>query len=147
MKPLSFPTTAAPSARAGIGLRAEHAVEFIARRPDVGFVEVHAENVFGHGGRPLDLLERVRADHALSLHGVGLSIGSTDALSDAHLDRLAALVERFEPALVSDHLCWTSHGGVHANDLLPLPLTEETIAHVAARLERVQELLGRTILL
>jgi hypothetical protein len=135
------------AARAGIGLRAEHAVEFIARRPGVGFVEVHAENLFGRGGRPLDLLERVRRNHALSLHGVGLSIGSTDPLSETHLDRLAQLITRFEPALVSDHLCWTSHAGIYANDLLPLPLNDETIGHVAGRIARVQERLGRTIML
>jgi len=133
--------------RAGIGLRAEHAVEFLERCPAVGFVEVHAENLFGAGGRPLDIVTRVRRDHALSLHGVGLSIGSADPLSSAHLDRLARLVERFAPALVSDHLCWASHGGVHANDLLPLPLTPETIDHVAARVTQVQERLKRRILL
>src|SRR5690349_14760624 len=140
-------TSVVPRARAGIGLRAPHTVEFISRCPDVGFVEVHAENAFGRGGRPLDLLERVRRDHALSLHGVGLSIGSVDPLSEPHLERLVALVKRFEPVLVSDHLCWASHGGVYANDLLPLPLTPETIAHVAARVGRVQERLGRTLLL
>jgi uncharacterized protein (UPF0276 family) len=133
--------------RAGIGLRAEHALEFIERRPGVGFVEVHAENAFGRGGRPLEILERVRREHALSLHGVGLSIGSTDPLSAAHLDRLAALIERFEPALVSDHLCWASHGGVYANDLLPLPLTGETVRHVTRRVMQVQERLKRPILL
>jgi len=133
--------------RAGIGLRAEHAIEFVERRPDVGFVEVHAENVFGRGGRPLAILERVRRDHALSLHGVGLSIGSTDPLSREHLDRLATLIGRFEPALVSDHLCWASHGGVYANDLLPLPLNDETVSHVAARVAQVQDRLKRRILL
>lgn len=131
---------------AGIGLRAEHAVEFIESSPDVGFVEVHAENHFGRGGRPLDLLRRARRDHALSLHGVGLSLGSTDPLSEPHLQRLGELVEELEPAFVSEHLCWTSHGGVHANDLLPLPLTEEALDHVVARIGQVQEALGRTIL-
>jgi uncharacterized protein (UPF0276 family) len=132
---------------AGIGLRAEHSVEFLETQPEVGFIEVHAENYFGRGGRPLDLLRLARRDHALSLHGVGLSIGSTDPLCDAHLQRLGELIAQVQPAFVSEHLCWTSHRGVHANDLLPLPLTEEALAHVVARVGIVQDRLGRTILL
>jgi uncharacterized protein (UPF0276 family) len=132
---------------AGIGLRAEHCSEFLASGVDVGFVEVHAENYFGRGGLPLHALGRARRDHALSLHGVGLSIGSTDPLSDTHLDRLAELIERLQPAFVSEHLCWSSHRGVHLNDLLPLPLTAEALAHVVRRVDEVQERLGRTILL
>jgi uncharacterized protein len=132
---------------AGIGLRAEHCSEFLARDPDVGFIEVHAENYFGRGGLPLRLLGRARRDHALSLHGVGLSLGSTDPLDGQHLDRLAALIARFQPAFVSEHLCWTSHRGTHLNDLLPLPLTAEALAHVVRRVDAVQERLGRTILL
>jgi len=132
---------------AGIGLRAEHAVEFVEQQPDVGFIEVHAENYFGRGGRPLQLLEEARRDHALSLHGVGLSIGSTDALSALHLRRLAELAARLQPAFLSDHLCWSSYRGTYANDLLPLPLTDEALAHVVRRVGAVQEALGRTILL
>ena len=133
--------------RAGIGLRAEHGAEFLERQPDVGFIEVHAENYFGRGGLPRDVLRRARRDHALSLHGVGLSIGSTDPLDTAHLQRLAELVDELQPAFVSEHLCWTSHRGVHLNDLLPLPLTEEALDHVAVRVDAVQARLGRTILL
>jgi len=133
--------------RAGIGLRFEHGREFLETRPRVGFIEVHAENLFGAGGWPLELVERARRDHPLSLHGVGLSLGSTDPLSQAHIARLAGLIERLEPALVSEHLCWTSHGGVHANDLLPLPWTEEALGHVVRRLDAVQQALGRAILL
>jgi len=114
-------------------------------RPRVALVEATSENCFG-GGRHLDALLEVRREHAVSLHGVGLSIGSTDPLDERHLVRLAALVERVEPALVSDHLCWSSVGGIYANDLLPLPYTEEALAHVAERVERVQERLGRRIL-
>jgi|KBSSwiStaDraftv2_1062776.scaffolds.fasta_scaffold22456_7 uncharacterized protein (UPF0276 family) len=132
---------------AGIGLRAEHCREFLEADPDVGFVEVHAENYFGRGGLPLHVLGRARRDHALSLHGVGLSIGSTDPLDDAHLQRLAELVARFRPAFVSEHLCWTSHRGTHLHDLLPLPLTAEALAHVVRRVDAVQERLGRTILI
>ncbi|MEO8804763.1 MAG: DUF692 domain-containing protein [Burkholderiaceae bacterium] len=132
---------------AGIGLRAEHYSEFIASRPAVGFIEAHSENYFGRGGQPLQVLEQARRDYPLSLHGVGLSIGSADPLCSDHLARLRALIERFEPALVSDHLCWSSVGGVYANDLLPLPYTEEALAHVVSRVQRVQETLGRHILL
>ena len=133
--------------RAGIGLRAEHGAEFLEQDPDVGFIEVHAENYFGRGGLPLHVLRRARREHALSLHGVGLSIGSTDPLDPAHLQRLAELVDALQPAFVSEHLCWTSHRGVHLNDLLPLPLTEEALDHVAARVDAVQARLGRTILI
>jgi hypothetical protein len=132
---------------AGIGLRSEHCSEFLASDPDVGFIEVHAENYFGRGGLPLRALGRARRDHALSLHGVGLSIGSTDPLDAQHLDRLAALIARFQPAFVSEHLCWTSHRGTHLNDLLPMPLTSEALAHVVRRVDEVQQRLGRTILL
>ena len=132
---------------AGIGLRAEHCIEFLETQPAVGFVEVHAENYFGRGGRPLDLLRLARRDHPLSLHGVSLSIGSTDPLCETHLQRLGELIAQMQPAFVSEHLCWASHRGIHANDLLPLPLTEEALGHVVARVGRVQDKLGRTILL
>lgn len=130
----------------GIGLRAPHYGELAARRPPLGFLEAHSENFFGAGGPPLAWLERFRADYPLSLHGVGLSLGSTDPLDEEHLGRLAALARRFEPLLVSEHLCWSSLGGRHANDLLPLPFTVECVAHVAARIGRVQDRLGRSIL-
>jgi uncharacterized protein (UPF0276 family) len=119
---------------------------FDREQPDVGFVEVHSENYFGRGGKPLHYLERARQHCALSLHGVGMSLGSADPLNDSHLDRLADLVERFDPTWVSEHLCWSSFGGVYANDLLPLPYTDEALAHVVARVQRVQQRLRRTIL-
>ena len=132
---------------AGIGLRAEHYAEFVTTKPAVGFIEAHSENYFGRGGKPLHYLELARRDYSLSLHGVGLSIGSADPLNTAHLTRLRELIARFEPALVSDHLCWSSVGGVFANDLLPLPFTDEALAHVVSRVQHVQESLGRCILL
>lgn len=144
--PSSPPSPPSPL-RAGIGLRAEHGAEFVATRPPVGFVEVHSENCFGRGGRPLHLLEAARETHPLSLHGVGLSIGSADPLSETHLARLAELVDRFEPRWVSEHLCWSSIGGLYANDLLPLPYTDEALAHVVARIQQVQERLGRRLLI
>jgi len=131
---------------AGIGLRAPHYAELLERRPALAFLEVHSENFFAAGGAPLDWLERFRAYYPLSLHGVGLSLGSADPLDERHLAKLAALAARFEPALVSEHLCWSSVGARHANDLLPLPYTEEALDHVVERIERVQERLARRIL-
>jgi len=134
-------------ARAGIGLRAEHYDAVLETRPPVGWLEVHSENHFGAGGKPLDYLERVRAHYPLSLHGVGLSIGSTDPLDRRHLAKLKELIRRFEPALVSEHLSWSSVGGRHLNDLLPLPYTEEALDHMIARVAQVQDVLGRPILI
>lgn len=133
-------------ASVGIGLRAPHYQPLLERRPALGFLEVHSENFFAAGGAPLAWLERFGGEYPLSLHGVGLSLGSADPLDRRHLDKLAALARRFEPALVSEHLCWSSVGGRHANDLLPLPRTRETLDHVVARIGQVQERLGRRIL-
>ena len=130
----------------GIGLRAPHVAELLRRRPPLAFVEVHSENYFGAGGPAIAALERVRADWPVSLHGVGLSLGSADALDGGHLAKLASLVRRIEPLLVSEHLSWSAFGGLHANDLLPLPFDEEAVALVAARIETVQEALGRPLL-
>ncbi len=132
--------------RAGIGLRAPHYREILETRPDIGWVEVHSENYFGRGGQPLYYLERARCHYPLSLHGVGLSLGSADGLRHAHLVQLKALVERFEPSLVSDHLCWGAIGDRHLNDLLPLPYTEAALEVVCANVVRAQEFLGREIL-
>ena len=132
--------------RAGIGLRAPHYREVLETQPDIGWVEVHSENYFGRGGQPLHYLERARSHYPLSLHGVGLSLGSADGLRQAHLVQLKALVERFEPALVSDHLCWGAIGEWHLNDLLPLPYTEAALDVVCANVARAQEFLGRQIL-
>lgn len=133
-------------AAAGIGLRAEHYDTFLTERPTVAWLEVHSENYFGAGGRPLQVLESVRRDYPVSFHGVGLSLGSTDPLNRGHLERLAALVDRFQPGLVSEHLSWSSVAGRYFNDLLPLPYTEEALAHMVARVRQVQERLGRTLL-
>lgn len=134
-------------ARAGIGLRAEHYREVVTTRPAVAWFEVHSENYFGAGGPPHYYLERVRRDYPLSLHGVGLSLGSADALNRNHLEKLKALVARYEPGLVSDHLSWSAVDGRYLNDLLPLPYTEETLRHVAARVDEAQEYLGRELLI
>ena len=133
-------------ARAGIGLRAPHVRELLERQPKVAWLEVHSENYFAPGGRAMAELDAVRRDYPLSLHGVGLSLGSTDPLDEVHLGKLTLAIERFAPALVSEHLCWTSSSGSHFHDLLPLPYTEEALAHVASRIALVQERLGRRIL-
>jgi uncharacterized protein (UPF0276 family) len=134
-------------AQAGIGLRAAHYAEVLEGRPAVGWLEVHSENYFGGGGRPLDYLERIRANYPISLHGVGLSLGSTDPLDPAHLGKLKALVQRIEPGFVSDHLSWGSVDGRYFNDLLPLPYTEEALRHFCWRVIDAQEFLGRRILI
>jgi hypothetical protein len=132
----------------GIGLRACHYRDFLDHRPAVDWIEVHSENYFGDGGRDLQVLERLRADYPLSLHGVGLGLGSaTDEFFDAHLARLAALVKRFQPALVSEHLCWAAVPGRHFNDLLPLPLTAAALARMGQRVDAMQEALGRPVLI
>ncbi len=136
-----------PPRCAGIGLRGEHHAELLALRPALGFVEVHAENYFGRGGPPAHWLRRARERYALSLHGVGLSIGSTDPLRQEHLRRLRELVDELQPALVSEHLSWSGVGGLYANDLLPLPFTREALAHVVSRVQQAQEALGRRLLL
>lgn len=135
-----------PGAPVGIGLRAPHYAQILRERPALAFLEVHSENFFAAGGAPLAWLERFRGEYPLSLHGVGLSLGSADPLDERHLGKLRRLARRFEPMRVSEHLCWSSFGGRHANDLLPLPYTEESLAHVVRRVQAVQEYLGRQIL-
>jgi uncharacterized protein (UPF0276 family) len=131
---------------AGLGLRAPHVGIVLAQRPPVPWFEVHSENYFADGGPALAALERIRADYPVSLHGVGLSLGSTDPLDTGHLAKLARLAERVDPAWVSEHLCWSSVNGRHYNDLLPLPYTREALDHVCARVAATQDFLGREIL-
>jgi uncharacterized protein (UPF0276 family) len=130
----------------GIGLRAPHVAEMLATRPAVGWLEVHAENYMG-AGAPLAALERLRADYPVSVHGVGLSLGSAEALDNRHLSRLHRLIARLEPALVSEHLCWSIAGGIYLNHLLPLPYTEETLAVVARHVLHAQEVLQCRLLI
>jgi uncharacterized protein (UPF0276 family) len=130
---------------AGVGLRVAHVRHVLTERPPVRWLEVHSENYFADGGPALAALERIRSHYPLSLHGVGLSLGSTDPLSRTHLDKLARLIARVEPALVSEHLCWSGVGGRHFNDLLPLPFTEEALAHICARIDETQHCLGQEI--
>jgi uncharacterized protein len=136
-----------PSPGFGLGLRTVHYEEIAATRPALGWFEILTENYLVDGGRPLEWLERIRADYPVVMHGVSLSIGSTDPLDPDYLRRLKALAKRVQPLWISDHLCWTGIAGKNLHDLLPLPYTEEALRHVVARVDAVQELLGRRILL
>lgn len=134
-------------AQAGVGLRSQHFCEILDERPPLTWLEIHPENYFGEGGAPLRILERIRAIYPLSFHGVGLSIGSTDPLNHVHLYKLKALVDRFNPAFVSEHLSWSSVDGQFFNELLPLPYTPESLDHVCVRIEEVQDFLRRPLLI
>jgi len=131
----------------GIGLRPKHFSQFLAERPAVDWVEAVSENFMAPGGRPLAVLEKVRSEMPVVLHGVSLSIGAADAPDKQYLRELSELCRRIEPALVSDHLCWGRQDGYYAHDLWPLPYTEEALAHVVSRVAGVQDGLGRQILL
>ena len=132
-------------ARAGIGLRHQHYRDVIDSLPTVGWLEVHSENYFG-GGRPLAFLEAARAHYPLSLHGVGLSLGTDGPLDRTHLARIKALIARLQPALVSEHVSWSIAGGVYLNDLLPLPYTEEALQVICGHVRETQDFVGRQIL-
>lgn len=134
-------------AAGGIGLKPEHFREILDTQPELGFFEIHAENYMVAGGPFHHYLGRIRERHALSIHGVGLSIGGAEPLDEAHLDRLAALLERYQPESFSEHLAWSSHGGAFLNDLLPLPYHAATLDRVCAHIGRVQERLQRRMLL
>ena len=134
-------------ASAGIGLRAAHQRAFLDGHPAAAWLEVHSENYFARGGAGHAVLTRIRRDYAMSFHGVGLSLGSTDALDRHHLRQLRELVDRYEPALVSEHLSWSSVGGRYLNDLLPLPATREALELVVLHVDQAQDALGRKILL
>ena len=139
-------------ARAGIGLRAPHFDVVLEQSPDVAWFEVHSENFFGLaddvlGGKPLSYLERVREQYPVSLHGVGLSLGSVDPLNRSHLKKLKQLIQHIQPGLVSEHLSWSSIDGQYFNDLLPMPYTEEALSHMVDRVSATQDFLGRQILI
>ncbi|NEI70827.1 DUF692 family protein [Rhizobium lusitanum] len=141
MKPSELPR------RAGVGFKPEHFAAIDAASQPIGFFEVHAENYMGAGGPPHAQLGRLRRDYALSIHGVGLSVGSMQPLDTDHLARLKIVCDRYEPESFSEHLAWSSHDTTFLNDLLPLPYTEATLAQVCAHVDQVQTLLGRRMLL
>jgi len=134
-------------ARAGIGLRSRHHREVLNSQAQIAWLEVHSENYFGKGGAPLRILESIRTDIPISLHGVGMSLGSVDDPDHRHLRQLKDLITRIEPGLVSEHLCWSSFGGRYLNDLAPLPYTDATLAYLSTRIAEVQDFLGRQILI
>lgn len=134
-------------AKAGVGLKPEHFHAIRDTWPDLGFFEIHAENYLVDGGPFHHWLTRIRERYALSVHGVGLSIGGAESLDEMHLDALARLLDRYAPESFSEHLAWASHGGNFYNDLLPLPYTPKTLARVVEHIDRVQTRLKRRLLL
>lgn len=140
-------TSTLPYLGFGLGLRPDHYEAVLAANPPVDWFEILSENYMVGGGKPLHYLDRIRARYPVVMHGVSLSIGSTDPLNTDYLRALKRLAARVEPEWISDHLCWTGVERTNLHDLMPLPYTEEAVAHVAARVRRVQDYLGRRILL
>ena len=145
--PLSHDDGASCIGGVGIGLRAPHYRELLARERCADWLEAHSENYFGDGGYDLHVLTRLRERYPVSLHGVGLALGSAAGYSSGHLQRLAALVLRIEPSLVSEHLCWGAVDGRVLNDLLPLPLTREALELMCGRVAEMQDVLQRRVLI
>ncbi len=143
---LRFPTYSL-AGQAGTSFKPEHLAAISAIPGPQGFFEIHAENYMGAGGPPHRALERVRRDHPISLHGVCMSLGGPQPLDKDHLARFRSLVDRYEPALVSEHLAWSTHMDTYLNDLLPLPYTADTLAHVCDHIDEMQAAIGRPILL
>jgi uncharacterized protein (UPF0276 family) len=141
----TVPSARSIPAKAGIGLRFQHHQAVVESRPDVAWMEVHTENYMG-GGTPLHYLDAIRRDYPISLHGVGLSLGSAEGLDLAHLARIRQVAERIEPDLMSEHLAWSVVGGTYLADLLPLPMTEEALTVVCRHVEQTQISLKRQIL-
>lgn len=131
----------------GVSLKSQHFAYILEHKPDLGFFEIHPENYMSPGGLHLKYLDRIRQHYPLSMHGVGLSLGSADGIKEEHLKQLVQVVKRFEPAQVSEHLAWSHWNEVFLNDLLPLPYTEESLNIVSENIERVQEALQRNILI
>lgn len=131
----------------GIGLKAQHYDEILSRKPDLDWFEVHPENYMGAGGLPHKYLNDICPSYPLSMHGVGLSLGSADGVSDEHLQALKNVIDRYQPAQVSEHLSWSHWHNTFLNDLLPLPYNQESLAVVASNIHKVQDTLQRTILI
>ncbi|MCW8845899.1 MAG: DUF692 domain-containing protein [Gammaproteobacteria bacterium] len=144
--PAFYPDAGLP-VHAGLGLKPEHFRQILETLPELGFFEVHAENYMVDGGPFHHYLTRIREHYPLSIHGVGLSIGGDTALDARHLDRLARLLDRYQPASFSEHLAWASHGDVFLNDLLPLPYIEQKLERVCTHIDQVQTHLKRAMLL
>lgn len=140
-----FQVTQIPG-RVGVGFRLQHSREFLELRPRVGWLEVHAENYLDNSGPRLQTLLELRQDYPLSVHGVGLSLGSAEGIDRQHLQQLAALIDRLEPGLVSEHIAWSVNGGVYLADLLPLPYNRESLEILCGNIQQVQQVLKRRIL-
>jgi len=130
----------------GLGLRTEHYTHVLQHKPDVDWFEIISENYMVPGGKPLHYLDQIRRDYPIVMHGVSMSIGSTDPLNLDYLKNLKQLIERVQPRWISDHLCWTGVNRTNSHDLLPLPYNEETIRHVVEQIKQVQDYLGQRIL-
>lgn len=131
----------------GLGLRTEHYTQILEHKPDVDWFEIVSENYMVPGGKPLHYLDQIRQDYPVVMHGVSMSIGSTDPLNQDYLKNLKQLIERVQPRWISDHLCWSGVNQTNSHDLLPLPYNEETIGHVVERIMQVQDYLGQRILM
>jgi len=129
----------------GLGLRPDHYTDFVAAPQAVDWLEILSDNYLVPGGKPLYYLERIRRDYPLAMHGVAMNLGSCDPLDRDYLKDIKQLADRIEPAIISDHICWTGVAGTHLHDLLPLPYTEESIRHVVDRIRQVQDFLGRRL--
>jgi uncharacterized protein (UPF0276 family) len=131
----------------GLGLRSEHYEDVLSQRPPLDWLEILTENYLVEGGRPLHYLDRIREHYPMVMHGVSMSLGSSDALDMNYLQRVKELARRVEPVWISDHLCWTGIDGVNTHDLLPLPYTQEAVVHVVNHIQQVQDVLGRPLLI
>lgn len=131
----------------GLGLRPDYYEEILAQKPDLDWFEIVTENYLIPGGKPLYYLDKIRTNYPIVMHGVSLSLGSSDPLDIDYLRQLKALVARVEPAWISDHLCWTGVNGINAHDLLPIPYTWQAVEHLVARIQQIQDFLGRPILI
>lgn len=143
----NVPATGSLPAKAGIGLKPEHFYQIIELRPGPGFFEIHAENYLVDGGPMLSGLQAIRERYPISVHGVGMSIGSSQPLNQHHLKQVAGLVERYQPHAFSEHLAWSTHEGTFLNDLLPLPYNENTLLRVCDHIDQIQNVLRRPMLL
>lgn len=140
------------SAQFGLGLRPEHYLDFLGEaspeiQRKIDWLEIISDNYLVPGGKPLYYLDRIRRDYPMAMHGVALNIGSSDELDVQYINSIKQLAQRIEPVLISDHLCWTGVNGARLHDLLPLPYTQEAVTHVAQRIERTQDLLGRKLVI
>lgn len=133
--------------KVGIGLRYEHLEQILEEKPDISWLEFHAENFFSEDNLATQQLEKIRENYPLSMHGVGLSLGSADELNQKHLQQLKKNINRFEPQLISEHLSWSSVDGNYFNDLLPLPYTQESLDNFVTKIKQTQDYLGRQILI